>query len=89
MDAAFANEPGRKSRYGYAVFLGSCLVSWASKCTTMVCLSTAEAEFVAATEAAKDDVVWLRGLLLELGFSLTAPSVLLEDNQACVSMADP
>ena len=85
VDAAFANEPGRKSRYGYAVFLGPCLVSWASKCTTMVCLSTAEAEFVAATEAAKD-VVWLRGLLLELGFSLTAPSVLLEDHQACVSM---
>ena len=51
----------------------------------MVCLSTAESEFVAATEAAKD-VVWLRGLLLELGFALTSPSVLLEDNQACVSM---
>ena len=64
VDVAFTYEPGRKSRYGYAVFLGSYLVSWASKCTTMVCLSTAEAEFVAATEAAKD-VVWLRGLLLE------------------------
>ena len=51
----------------------------------MVCLSTAETEFVAATEAAKD-VVWLRGLLLELGFSLSAPSTLLEDNQACVSI---
>ena len=65
--------------------LSSWVRVWASKCTTMVCLSTAEAEFVAATEAAKD-VVWLRGLLSELGFSLAAPSVLLEDNQACVSM---
>ena len=29
----------------------------------MVCLSTAEAEYIAATEVAKD-ILWLRGLLL-------------------------
>ena len=85
VDAAFANEPRRRSRYGYAVFLSGCLISWASRCTTMVCLSTAEAEFVAATEAAKD-VLWLRGLLKELGLTITAPTIIYEDNQACVSM---
>ena len=51
----------------------------------MVCLSTAEAEFVAATEAAKD-VIWLRGLLKELGADCAAPTTIYEDNQACVSM---
>ena len=51
----------------------------------MVCLSTAEAEFVAATEAA-NDVLWLCGLLGELGFVHMTPSVIFEDNQACVVM---
>ena len=87
VDAAFANEPSRKSRYGYAVFLGSCLVSWVSKCTTMVCLSTAETEFVAATEAAKD-VVWLRGLLMELGFTLPVSSLRSPGGQSGLCLHD-
>jgi hypothetical protein len=33
----------------------------------MVCLSTAESEFVAATEASKE-LIWFRHLLEELGF---------------------
>jgi len=85
VDAAFANEAGRRSRYGYAVFLASCLISWSTKSTTMVCLSTAESEFVAATEVVKD-VLWVRGVLSELGFSPTTPATVLEDNQACVTM---
>ena len=51
----------------------------------MVCLSTAEAEFVAATEVAKD-VLWVRGLLTELGMPPKSPAVIFEDNQACVAM---
>ena len=51
----------------------------------MVCLSTAEAEFVAATEAAKD-VVWFRGILNELGLASSTPSTIFEDNSACVQM---
>ena len=85
VDAAFANEANRRSRYGFAVFMASCLISWMSKCTTMVCLSTSEAEFVAATEAAKD-VLWVRGFLHELGLLDPAPSTNREDNQACVAM---
>ena len=85
VDAGFANGIGCQSRYGYAVFLSGCLISWASKCTTMVCLSTAEAEFIAATEAAKD-VIWIRGLLQELSLDSKVASTVYEDNQACVSM---
>ena len=50
-----------------------------------MCLSTAEVEYVAATEATKD-VLWLRNLLGELGFHQHSASRLLEDNQACVAM---
>ena len=85
VDAGFANESGKRSRYGFAVFVGQCLVCWATKATSMVCLSTAESEFVAATEAVKD-VLWLRGLLSELGFIHATPSIVFEDNQSCVAM---
>ena len=86
-DAAYGNEPGKRSRHGHAVFLSDCIVSWLTKATNAVCLSTAESEFVAATEAAKD-VVWLRNFVTELGFPQLAPSRLLEDNQACVAMVN-
>lgn len=84
-DAAFANETGMRSRYGHAIYLSDCLVCWLTKATSAVCLSTAEAEFIAAAEAAKD-ILWLRNFLTELGFVQTAPSVVYEDNQACVAM---
>lgn len=82
---AFGNELAKRSRYGHAVYLSGCLVCWLTKATTAICLSTAEAEYIAATEATKD-VLWLRNFLVELGFEMVGPSELYEDNQACVAM---
>ena len=84
-DAAFTNELHQRSRYGHALYIANCLVCWLTKTTTAVCLSTAEAEFVAAAEAVKD-LLWLRNFLAELGFPQLHPSQLFEDNQACVAM---
>ena len=39
----------RKSTYGTCQYLGQCLVSWFSKKQVLVALSTAEAEYVAAS----------------------------------------
>ena len=66
VDASWGNERNGKSRYGFVVMLAGSPISWVTKTTTMVCLSTAESEFVAASEACKD-VMWARGLLGELG----------------------
>ena len=85
VDAAFGNESSRRSHYGFAIVLSRCLVAWTTKATPMVCLSTGEAEFVAATECCKS-IMWLRGLLREIGLPCTAPSPVFEDNQACVAM---
>ena len=52
-----------------------------------VALSTAEAEYRAATLATKD-VVWLRRLLKELGMEQTRPTKIYEDNQACIKMIE-
>ena len=51
----------------------------------MVCLSTGEAEFVAATECGKS-VVWLRNLLCEIDQPCSGPTPIHEDNQDCVAM---
>jgi len=51
-----------------------------------VSLSTAEAEYVAATEAAKD-VMWVRHLLTAVGMTPKQPTRFFEDNEACIHMS--
>ena len=50
-------------------------------------LSTAEAEYVCATQACKE-IMWVKHLLLELGKCQKYPVILNEDNQACIKMAE-
>ncbi|XP_070040335.1 uncharacterized mitochondrial protein AtMg00810-like [Nicotiana tomentosiformis] len=49
----------RKSTSGMAHFFGSCLVSWATKQQNSVALSTAEAEYVAATSCCAQ-LLWIK-----------------------------
>ena len=55
----------RKSTSGYIFCLGSNVISWSSKKQKMVALSSAEAEYIAATDAACE-AIWLRRLLSDL-----------------------
>ena len=58
---------------------------WVTKVSTMVCLSTAESEYVAAVQAAKS-AIWIHEMVSELqGFQLP-PIQMYEDNQACIRM---
>ena len=86
VDAAWANAPKSRSRYGYIVCIHGAPVMWETKCTTMVCLSTAEAEYVAAVHAAKS-AIWLANMTAELCSTTMSPITLLEDNNACIQMA--
>ncbi|XP_070056112.1 uncharacterized mitochondrial protein AtMg00810-like [Nicotiana tomentosiformis] len=49
----------RKSASGMAYFLGSCLVSWATKKQNLVALSTAEAEYVVAASCCAQ-LLWIK-----------------------------
>ena len=51
-----------------------------------ICLSSAEAEYVGATEACKD-TMWLSHMLQELGLKDNFPTRVYEDNEACIKMA--
>ena len=86
VDSSWANDVDtRRSRYGYAVYVGRSLVSWCSKLHASVALSSAEAEYTAATEAAKV-MRWIRSLLVFLGCEVPKPARVFEDNSDCRTM---
>mmetsp|Transcript_61225 Transcript_61225/g.126463 ORF Transcript_61225/g.126463 Transcript_61225/m.126463 type:complete len:1000 (-) Transcript_61225:457-3456(-) len=61
-------------------------VSWQSVRQQVVALSSAEAEYYAASVAGTD-VTYLRRLLSDLGYAQGAPTILYEDNMACIYMS--
>ena len=60
-------------------------MSWNSKRQPTVALSTAEAEYMAASQATKE-VLWLKQLLGELGFVQSQPVPIRSDNQGCIAL---
>ena len=87
VDASWADDKDtRRSRFGYAVYLADNIIEWKSKLHPCIVLSTAESEYVAATEVCKT-IVWLRNTLNELQVPQVEPTTIYEDNQACIHMA--
>ena len=54
-----------RSTIGYAFTVGGTAVSWISRLQRVVALSSAEAEYVALTEASKE-MIWLQRFMEEL-----------------------
>lgn len=76
----------RRSTGGYVVRIGTGTVDWSSKLQNVVAQSTTEAEYIAAVEAGKE-VIWMRNLLTEFGYSISAASILHMDNNSAISVA--
>jgi hypothetical protein len=85
-DADGATQEHRHAMSGYAFLIDGGAVSWSSRKQELVTLSTAEAEYVAATHAAKE-AIWLRKLIGELFPNLIMPTPLHCDNQAALKLA--
>jgi hypothetical protein len=85
-DADGATQEHRHAMSGYAFLIDGGAVSWSSRKQELVTLSTAEAEYVAATHAAKE-AIWLCKLIGELFPSLITPTPLHCDNQAALKLA--
>lgn len=75
-----------KSTSGYVFMLGGGAVSWVSKKQPIVTLSTTEAEFVSAAYGACQ-AVWLRNILLEIGFQQEEGTVLFCDNSSTIKLS--
>ena len=75
-----------KAQYGFVVSIGGCLLSWTSRRQQSRAQSSMESEFYAACEATKE-VVWWRTLMNELCLKQEKPTVIYEDNKACISFS--
>lgn len=75
----------RKSTSGYIFCLGTKVISWSSKKQKSVALSSAEAEYIAATDAACEGV-WLRRILKDLKFEQKEPTTIFCDNMSTIAM---
>ncbi|XP_059223057.1 uncharacterized protein LOC131996890 [Stomoxys calcitrans] len=72
-DASWAQDVNnRKSQSGFCFVLANSVVSWESKKQKVVATSSAEAEYIALTESAKE-ASYLNYILEELGFSKEEP----------------
>lgn len=76
----------RKSVYGYMFFLAGGVISQCSKRQPTIALSSAEAEYYTAKEAAKE-AIWLRALLKELGYEQKTATTLLSDSASAIALA--
>jgi hypothetical protein len=86
-DADWAGCPDtRRSVTGWCMFLGDSLISWKSKKQARVSKSSTESEY-RAMSAACSEIVWLRGLLAELGFSQSDSTSLHADNTSAIQIA--
>ena len=85
-DADWAgDQDDRRSTTGNIFLLSGGAVSWLSKKQATVALSTAEAEYIALSQAAQEGI-WLKRLLCDLGVE-SMPTVILEDNQGAIAIA--
>jgi hypothetical protein len=75
-----------KSTSGYLFYYGKDLIDWSSKRQEVIALSPAEAEQNAAFHTAKT-AVYFRELLNELGLKPNHPTILHEDNTACIAQS--
>src|SRR5271168_5375642 len=86
VDADGASQEHRRAISGYVFMVDGGAVSWSSKKQELVMLSTAEAEYVAQTHAAKE-AIWLRRLLTEIFKSVETPTTLFSDSKSAIALA--
>ncbi|KAK8937204.1 hypothetical protein KSP39_PZI011852 [Platanthera zijinensis] len=77
----------KRSTSGYCIFVGSNLVSRRSKKQSVVARSTAEAEYKAMTLGVAE-LLWLRGMLVELKLDRGDGMKLWCDSQSTISIAN-
>ena len=59
-------------------------ISWNSKKSTCVALSTAEAEYIALAKVAQE-LIWLQKILIDLNENSVDPMTIFEDNQSMIA----
>lgn len=86
-DASWADdELDRKSTSGFLIYVFGNLVKFKTRKQSIVAQSTAEAEYVALAEIARD-LIWVKSLLKDMNIETEVINV-YEDNQQCIRIAE-
>ena len=85
-DADGASQEHQHAISGFVFLINRAAISWASRKQELVTLSTVEAEYMAATHAAKE-CIWLHRLISSLFGPIRIPTTLLCDNHAALHLA--
>jgi hypothetical protein len=80
------DETDRRSVTGYTFILSGAAISWASRKQPTVAHSSTEAEYMAASDAAKE-AVWWRLFLSCLGYPMDDATSILSDNQGSIALS--
>jgi hypothetical protein len=75
-----------KSRTGWVVHFGGCLVAWRAVVQSTIAQSSCEAEYVAASALA-NELVWWRTLCADLGHPMQGASPIRCDSEAAIGLA--
>ena len=81
------------SRTGYTITYAACPIHWKSTLQTEICLSTAESEYVALSQALREvlpTMTFLEEIAKIVDVNVQTPQISLkvyEDNNACIWMA--
>ena len=86
MDADGAMQEHRWAISGNVILIDGGAISWCLKKQELITLSTTEAEYVAATHAAKE-LIWFQRLFGEIFQPLEHPVILHSDNQFAIALA--
>ena len=86
-DASWRSSSNKYSSYGYIVFLFGGVISFASKYLKIVAMSSAEAEYAAASQTCRE-MAYIRHVCLDLGLTLTGPLCVGVDNTAAISICE-
>ena len=76
----------RKSVTGYFFFLGGGPISWKTRKQSTVALSSTEAEYLSATDSAKQ-AIYHRNFLNEIGLPQPSPTIIKADNQGAIAIS--
>ena len=86
-DASWRSTANKYSSYGYVVYLFGGVISYASKYLKIVAISSAEAEYAAASQTCRE-VTYIRNVCADLGLILQGPLALGVDNTAAIAICE-
>jgi hypothetical protein len=87
VDSDYVNSDDRKSTTGLYFFVENALVYWCSKRQVTIATSTTVAKYFTLYKATTE-CVYLRNLMADIGLSQTGPTLIREDNQTTIKLAE-